>query len=135
MTGPNTCSQSSQPIGRNRLPTPSIDLARMAADAPLSSRGLGRRILSPETGVRIPVAVLHESPANTVFSQWLSPRLRPDLLGSKSVFLLWASTASTLRLTLATSPAPTPTKAQRTLGLGEHAARARQLNRGIGISR
>jgi hypothetical protein len=30
----------------------------MPASSPLSSRGLGRRILSPETGVRIPVAVL-----------------------------------------------------------------------------
>ena len=34
------------------------------ADAPLSSRGLGRRILSPETRVRIPVAVPRESAAN-----------------------------------------------------------------------
>jgi hypothetical protein len=30
--------------------------------APLSSRGLGRRILSPETRVRIPVAVPHQKP-------------------------------------------------------------------------
>src|SRR3954462_11043034 len=29
----------------------------MPASSPLSSRGLGRRILSPETGVQIPVAV------------------------------------------------------------------------------
>jgi hypothetical protein len=34
-----------------------LRLARMAHPTPLSSRGLGRRILSPETGVRIPVAV------------------------------------------------------------------------------
>ena len=32
-------------------------VAKIAANLPLSSRGLGRRILSPETGVRIPVAV------------------------------------------------------------------------------
>src|SRR3954447_54011 len=31
--------------------------------APLSSRGLGRRPLTAETGVRIPVAVLHEASA------------------------------------------------------------------------
>src|SRR5437868_11368998 len=42
----------------------------MAASSPLSSRGLGRRILSPETGVRIPVAVL---PGSALESQ--KPRL------------------------------------------------------------
>jgi hypothetical protein len=42
----------------------------MLVPSPLSSRGLGRRILSPETGVRIPVAVLHESLANAGFSRF-----------------------------------------------------------------
>jgi hypothetical protein len=38
---------------------------------PLSSRGLGRRILSPETRVRIPVAVPHQSPADAgLFYFW-----------------------------------------------------------------
>ncbi len=35
--------------------------SRPQKNSPLSSRGLGRRILSPETRVRIPVAVPHES--------------------------------------------------------------------------
>src|SRR3954466_6240150 len=45
------------------------DVARPAsatlptAYSPLSSRGLGRRPLTAETGVRIPVAVLNEAPA------------------------------------------------------------------------
>jgi hypothetical protein len=50
-----------QPPGRGRpRSTPPHALAKMAKSSPLSSRGLGRRILSPETGVRIPVAVFHE---------------------------------------------------------------------------
>src|SRR4249919_2398077 len=50
-----------------RRDSPASPAAKMPAPLPLSSRGLGRRILSPETGVRIPVAVLHESPANAGF--------------------------------------------------------------------
>ena len=37
---------------------------------PLSSRGLGRRPLTAETGVRIPVAVPHESPASAGLFRW-----------------------------------------------------------------
>ena len=59
---------------RRRAPrTPANPFAILAADAPPSSRGLGHRPLTAETGVRIPVAVLHESPANaglSSFSGW-----------------------------------------------------------------
>jgi hypothetical protein len=37
---------------------------RTVTYTPLSSRGLGRRILSPETRVRIPVAVPHRKPSS-----------------------------------------------------------------------
>ena len=89
--GPEPCASTSsataarsrqftayEPPAPRRLPSPSCD-PRLApppavslkcpASSPLSSRGLGRRILSPETGVRIPVAVPHESPANAGFSR------------------------------------------------------------------
>src|SRR3954464_11304642 len=57
-----------QPRGAGNLavatpPTAAARPARFAKvprPSPLSSRGLGRRILSPETGVRIPVAVLQQ---------------------------------------------------------------------------
>jgi hypothetical protein len=42
--------------GPHRIPPPPP--AKMPAPSPLSSRGLGRWLLMPETGVRIPVAVL-----------------------------------------------------------------------------
>src|SRR4051794_28824175 len=41
---------------------------------PLSSRGLGRRPLTAETGVRIPVAVLTEAPENPGFSHFCEHR-------------------------------------------------------------
>src|SRR3954471_13769020 len=41
--------------GPHRSPPPPP--AKMPASSPLSSRGLGRWLLMPETGVRIPVAV------------------------------------------------------------------------------
>src|SRR3954467_6230256 len=43
----------------SRTPTPLLIWASLSE--PLSSRGLGRRPLTAETGVRIPVAVLHEA--------------------------------------------------------------------------
>ena len=58
----SSCSKGrggSNPLSRTFHPESGREsVAKIARNLPLSSRGLGRRILSPETGVRIPVAVL-----------------------------------------------------------------------------
>lgn len=46
----------------SRTPEPLLDWPSSNTLLPLSSRGLGRRPLTAETGVRIPVAVLTKAP-------------------------------------------------------------------------
>src|SRR3954454_15200048 len=48
----------SSPLSRTPVLVASL---RSGCSLPLSSRGLGRRPLTAETGVRIPVAVLHDA--------------------------------------------------------------------------
>jgi hypothetical protein len=56
-------------------------LASSPANAPLSSRGLGRRPLMPETRVRIPVAVLRKPPRHRGFSRFGGCSRCGDLTG------------------------------------------------------
>src|SRR3954466_2163179 len=78
-------------LNRARLPIPphprgaanddsNGSVAKLDLPEPPSSRGLGRRPLTAETGVRIPVAVLEKAPAPRGFRrQRLKPRRRgPD---------------------------------------------------------
>jgi hypothetical protein len=72
---------------------------------PLSSRGLGRRILSPETRVRIPVAVPQQSPADAGLFHFVGSaqretlsRICPEICASETAALHGKGRFSSRRL-------------------------------------
>src|SRR3954452_3876503 len=82
-------------LNRARLPIPphprgagaddsNGSVAKLALPWPPSSRGLGRRPLTAETGVRIPVAVLDGGPSVSGLFSFQGRRCRPDGRGPRA---------------------------------------------------
>src|SRR3954451_16532620 len=90
-------------LNRARLPIPphprgaanddsNGSVAKLDLPEPPSSRGLGRRPLTAETGVRIPVAVLDRGPKTSALSPFQGP-VRATMRASRMRYR-WSQSAS-----------------------------------------